>query len=217
MATISSATSAAAANTTSTAGATIAKNFDQFLSLLTTQLKNQSPLDPMDANQFTQQLVQFAGVEQQIKTNDNLSSLLLANKTANMTSALSFVGSKVTADGSTSVLKNGSASWGLNAPRAGTANIVIKDASGNHVYAQSATLTAGEQAFTWDGKDSNGTLLKDGQYTMTITAKDASSQGMNVSMELQGTVDSVDVTGTTPVLSVGGIQIPMTSIKTLSR
>ena len=48
----------------------IADNFQTFLTLLTTQLQNQNPLDPLDTNQFTQQLVQFAGVEQQLKSNE---------------------------------------------------------------------------------------------------------------------------------------------------
>ncbi|HTO66152.1 MAG TPA: flagellar hook capping FlgD N-terminal domain-containing protein, partial [Bradyrhizobium sp.] len=60
----------------SNSGATLAGNFQTFLTLLTTQLQNQNPLDPLDTNQFTQQLVQFASVEQQLKTNDELSSLV---------------------------------------------------------------------------------------------------------------------------------------------
>ena len=69
----------------STAGSTLAGNFQTFLTLLTTQLQNQNPLDPLDTNQFTQQLVQFAGVEQQLKTNDQLTSLVSLQKTAQST------------------------------------------------------------------------------------------------------------------------------------
>ncbi len=156
MTTISNATAAAssssATKTTSNSAARIADNFDQFLQLLTTQLKNQSPLDPLDTNQFTQQLVQFASVEQQIKTNDNLNSLLTANKTANLTNALGFVGAKVTADGTTTALQNGSAAWQINAPKTGSATITIKDKSGNEVYSANKVLTAGDQTFTWDGR-----------------------------------------------------------------
>lgn len=65
--------SSAASSATSSTG-TLAGNFQTFLTLLTTQLQNQNPLDPLDTNQFTQQLVQFAGVEQQLKTNDQLSN-----------------------------------------------------------------------------------------------------------------------------------------------
>ncbi|MGY4482257.1 flagellar hook assembly protein FlgD [Bradyrhizobium sp. LM3.2] len=76
----------------STTGATLAGNFQTFLTLLTTQLQNQNPLDPLDTNQFTQQLVQFAGVEQQLKTNDSLSQLVTLQQTTQATQALGFVG-----------------------------------------------------------------------------------------------------------------------------
>jgi flagellar basal-body rod modification protein FlgD len=67
----------------------IASNFTMFLQLLTTQLRNQNPLDPLDTNQFTQQLVQFAQVEQQMKSNDQL-----AKKSAQATTALAYVGAR---------------------------------------------------------------------------------------------------------------------------
>ena len=76
----------------STAGTTLAGNFQAFLTLLTTQLQNQNPLDPLDTNQFTQQLVEFASVVQQLKTNDSLSTLVSLQQTAQSTQALSFVG-----------------------------------------------------------------------------------------------------------------------------
>ena len=108
----------AASNTGAGSGAVdnamIANNFQTFLTLLTTQLKNQNPLDPLDTNQFTQQLVQFAQVEQQMKSNDQLATLVALDKTAQSTAALAYVGSTVVVDGSTAPLVNGSASWTLN-------------------------------------------------------------------------------------------------------
>src|ERR1700686_3412628 len=89
----------------------IADNFQQFLQLLTTQLKNQNPLDPLDTNQFTQQLVSFASVEQQINMNTQLSSLISLQQTAQSTSALGFVGQTVTVTGNTATLANGQATW----------------------------------------------------------------------------------------------------------
>ena len=100
----------------STTGATLAGNFQTFLTLLTTQLQNQNPLDPLDTNQFTQQLVQFAGVEQQLKTNDQLTSLVALQQTAQATQALDFVGKTAVVDGSTAALTNASATWDLNVP-----------------------------------------------------------------------------------------------------
>ncbi len=92
---------------------TIAGNFNQFLTLLTTQLQNQNPLDPLDTNQFTQQLVQFASVEQQLKTNDQLGSLITASKASAAATASGLIGKTVTADGATSSLADGSATWTL--------------------------------------------------------------------------------------------------------
>src|SRR5215203_4264714 len=109
------ATAAAAASTGKTPSKGIAENFDSFLMLLTTQLKNQSPLDPLDTNQFTQELVQFASVQQQLRSNETLNALLTTAKAAN--ASASFIGRQVTADGATARLSNGSARWVLNAAR----------------------------------------------------------------------------------------------------
>ncbi len=83
----------------------LADNFQTFLTLLTTQLQNQNPLDPLDTNQFTQQLVQFAGVEQQLKSNDQLKTLVALQKSAQATQALIYVGNTVAVDGSTAAVQ----------------------------------------------------------------------------------------------------------------
>ncbi|MBI4367075.1 MAG: flagellar biosynthesis protein FlgD, partial [Deltaproteobacteria bacterium] len=113
---------------------TIASNFQTFLQLLTTQLKNQNPLDPLDTNQFTQQLVQFAQVEQQMKSNDQLASLVSLEKSAQATTALAYVGSTVVVDGATAPLANGAADWSLNVTKPSTAAVTIKDSTGQTAY-----------------------------------------------------------------------------------
>src|SRR5215203_1890871 len=144
---------AAAASTGKTPSKGIAENFDSFLMLLTTQLKNQSPLDPLDTSQFTQQLVQFASVEQQLKSNATLSALLTTVKASTTSNAASFIGMQVTADGATTRLANGSARWVLNPARnASQAAITIRDKNGGVVATRTSALTAGAQTFTWDGK-----------------------------------------------------------------
>src|SRR3712207_977716 len=114
------ASAAAASGTAAPAGGrtTIAQNFDAFLLLLTTQLKNQSPLDPLDTNQFTQQLVQFASVEQQLKSNDTLNALLTSVRASAVSTAASFVGMQITADGNMAHLSNGKAEWALTSAKA---------------------------------------------------------------------------------------------------
>src|SRR4249920_3472898 len=101
----------------------IASNFTMFLQLLTTQLKNQNPLDPLDTNQFTQQLVQFAQVEQQLRSNDQLATLVSLQKTTQSTAALSFVGQNVVVDGSTAQLVNNQATWSFTSPKPVNATI----------------------------------------------------------------------------------------------
>src|ERR1700709_927456 len=115
-------TDASGATLSSTADTTLAVTFQTFLTLLTTQLQNQNPLDPLDTNQFTQQLVQFAGVEQQLKSNEQLKALIAMEKSTQSTNALIYVGNTVAVDGSTQQF-NGSATWNLKAEKSTTATI----------------------------------------------------------------------------------------------
>src|SRR3979490_2028205 len=116
--------------TSSTATAGIADNFQTFLTLLTTQLQNQNPLDPLDTNQFTAQLAQFAGVEQQLKQNDQLKSLIAIEKSAQSTQALVYVGNTVAVDGSSQQF-DGSATWNIKAPKDTSATITITNPAGH--------------------------------------------------------------------------------------
>src|ERR1700704_1237576 len=186
-----SAISTGAAATTDVASKTIAGNFNTFLQLLTTQLKNQNPLEPLDTNQFTQQLVSFAGVEQQINMNQQLTSLVNLQKANQATSAMSFLGSTATVDGATTKLSNGAASWSFSVDKPSTATVNIKNADGSLAYSGSYPLTPGAQNFNWDGRGNNGVKWPDGDYTLSVTAKDASGNTVAVSTEVKGTVDSV--------------------------
>src|ERR1700738_1100812 len=109
----------------STGNTTLAGNFQTFLTLLTTQLQNQNPLSPLDTNQFTQQLVQFASVEQQLKSNDQLAKLVALQQTAQSTQALTFVGKTAVVDGSTAAVTKGTATWDLSVPKDSNVNLSI--------------------------------------------------------------------------------------------
>src|SRR3954454_20033634 len=204
--------------TTSTANkASLAQNFDTFLTLLTTQLKNQNPLDPLDTNQFTQQLVQFAGVEQQINMNQQLTSLVALQKANQVTSAMSFLGATATVDGSSTKLTGGKGSWSFSVDKPSTGTITIKDSTGQTAYSGTFPLNAGTQAFAWDGRGNNGTQWPDGNYTLSITAKDASGQSVAVSTTVNGTVDAVDLTQNPPALTIGGQSYSLDKIKQVVR
>ena len=201
--------------TGSTSG--IANNFDQFLTLLTTQLKNQSPLDPLDTNQFTAQLVQFAGVEQQLRTNETLGSLLSLSAAGTATNAVGFIGATVTADGTTTRLIDGKADWKVNMASAGTATITIKDSKGSVVQTLTKTLTAGDQTYSWDGSTSVGTAAPDGEYSITIDAKNVAGESVTAKTQISGVVDGVDFTSSIPMLKIGGISIPIDKVKSVVR
>ena len=213
-------TANAAAASTSATGVdnnSIAGNFQTFLTLLTTQLKNQNPLDPLDTNQFTSQLVQFAQVEQQLKANDQLTTLVSLQKTAQNTAALEFVGQTASVDGATAPLQNGAATWELNIPKPATGTVNIKSATGQTVYSGNYSLDAGRSPFVWDGKDTSGLQWPDGNYTISITAQDASGQPVAVATEIQATVDSADLTQSPPTLSIAGQDYTLDQIKRVVR
>src|SRR5262249_51067668 len=149
----SSATSPIASATTAAIGEkTISQNFDTFLTLLTTQLKNQNPLDPLDTNQFTQQLVQFAQVEQQMAMNSQLTTLVALQKTAQTTAAVTSLGSPGVVAGDTAALSGGQAAWSFATDKPATAVFNIKSSTGAVVYSESRTLNAGAGTFNWNGR-----------------------------------------------------------------
>ena len=214
------AVTAAVSTATSAVGVdrqTLASNFTAFLQLLTTQLKNQNPLDPLDTNQFTQQLVQFAQVEQQLKSNDQLATLVSLQKTAQSTAALEFVGQTVAVDGNAAKLANGIATWSLQVPKPAIATVTITSSTGQPAFSGTHSLNAGTQPFTWDGRDASGLQWPDGTYTISVVAKDASNQPVAIATEIEGTVDSVDLTQSQPMLSIAGQNFTLDKIKRVVR
>jgi len=213
----SSSSSSSSSNTTaSTATTGIADNFQTFLTLLTTQLKNQNPLDPLDTNQFTQQLVQFAGVEQQLKSNDQLKSLIEIEKSAQATQALVYVGNTVAVDGSKAQFDT-SATWNFQTDKDTSATITITSSTGQTAFTGSYALKQGNSSFLWDGKGNDGVQWPAGTYTMSATGKDSSGNSVAISTEVQGIVDSVDLTASPPLLSIGGQSYTTDKIKRVVR
>ncbi len=216
---ISSGTGISTQSAMSSSRQTIAENFDTFLSILTTQLKNQNPLEPLDTNQFTQQLVQFTGVEQQLKTNEFLEALVMGAQNDGIAAAnaanqaVNLIGKTIVAGSSVSSLKDGNASWTYTVARdAPNADITIRNAKGEIVHTQSVELKAGQGNFEWDGKDASGLDFDEGQYSITIDAKDATGNPVSVLTQIKGVVDMVDLTGSEPVLVVNGSRIYLDSV-----
>jgi flagellar basal-body rod modification protein FlgD len=202
-------------NTSALSGSrtTIAENFDTFLNILTTQLKNQNPLDPLDTNQFTAQLVQFTGVEQQLKTNEFLESLLQTTQSSGKTDAVSYIGREITAAGTTAELKNGGATWAFNAEaQVANATVTIKNANGRVVYTEAGSLDKGPGNFLWTGKGSDGNTQPDGTYTIEIKGTNLSGNTIKVSTSTIGIVTAVDFSGAQPILTVGTSKILLSDV-----
>ncbi|MGH6670574.1 MAG: flagellar hook assembly protein FlgD [Xanthobacteraceae bacterium] len=217
-ATTNSTASATASAANNSASQQLAGNFDEFLQLLTTQLQNQDPLDPMDANSFTQELVEFSSVEQQINTNTNMQTLISLQQTTAATQALQLVGSTVTVSGSSAALSNATSSpatWSLNAASPATANITITSSSGQTAYTGATTLNAGTNSYTWNGQGNNGVVWPDGTYTIAVTATGANGQTVAVSTQTQGVVSAVNMSATPPTLTVGGQSVPISSVESI--
>ena len=223
MSTVTGTTNTVTAAVNTNAAATVANNtlsnnFTTFLQLLTTQLKNQNPLDPLDTNQFTQQLVQFASVEQQLKSNTQLETLVSLQKATQATQALGYVGQTVAIDGQTSKLTSATgAGWSFNSPKPASATINIINSAGATVFTGAYSLDSGIQNFVWDGRNNSGVKQPDGDYKLAITAKDATGQSVAVSTEIQGVVDSVDMSKSPPVLSVNNTEYALDKIKRVVR
>lgn len=191
----------------------LAGNFDTFLKLLTTQLQNQDPMSPMDSNQFTQQLVAFSGVEQQINTNDNLQSLIALSLSQQASAAVNYIGHSVVMTSGKGALQSGAVDWTYNLGASSSATtLTVKDASGKVVYSTPGETAQGNNDFSWDGKDQNGNQLPDGQYTLSVTATAADGSAVSSTVASKALVTAVDMSGNTPMLVLGAMEIPLSDV-----
>lgn len=206
-------TSSTTSSSTSNSRTSLASNFQTFLTLLTTQMQNQDPTSPMDSNQFTQQLVQYSQVEQQINSNDKLDQLisLSSNQTSNL--AMSYLGKKVTLSDGTGQLASGAASWtyGLDNAAAST-TLTIKNSDGNVVYSTTGDTTSGTHSFSWDGKNAYGDAQTDGLYTLTVSSTAKDGTAVTTTVASSATVSGVDLSGSSPKLVVGSSEVPISSV-----
>jgi flagellar basal-body rod modification protein FlgD len=190
-------------------------NFDTFLKLLTTQLQNQDPTSPMDTSQFTQQLVEYSQVEQQIGTNSNLQTLISQGTSQSASYATGYLGKTVTVSGGEGSLTKGQAQWTYNLATAATSTTLsITDAKGNVVYSGSGPTAAGNNNVTWNGVDNSGNQLPDGTYTLAVKAS-AGGQTVISTITSVGTVSEVDMSNGTPQLLIGAMEVPLSSISSV--
>jgi flagellar basal-body rod modification protein FlgD len=199
---------AAAASTASSNGTssgknaldTLSGNFQDFLGMLMTQLQHQDPTSPLDTNQFTSELVQFSGVEQQISTNGALTQLISLTQSGQMLQSSSLVGKTVQIASDHVPLQNSSGSLTFTAATAGTADITISNSAGAKVLDTTIDTTAGSNTWRWNGKDTLGHTLADGSYKVTVTGTNATGATAALPFTVSGKVTGVvDNSGTLDV------------------
>lgn len=193
-------------------------DLNQFLTLLVSQLQNQDPLEPLDANQFTSQLVQFASVEQQIYQNANLEKLLAAQRDTQVASTVEYIGKQVEASGNTLPLQGGQAFASYTLPQtAARATIAIQDASGKTVAALPADLTAGRHELHWDGKAADGKQLPDGAYSFNLDAKDRKGDDIPATLAYSGSVTGIRGGEAGTQLLLGDKLVSLSDVISISR
>lgn len=202
---------------TTNSSALLSQNFNTFLTLLTTQLQNQDPLSPLDTNQFTQQLVSFSEVEQQINTNTNLQSLISLQQTSQALSALPLVGQTIQYNNTTAPLSKGQASFSYTLPaNVNQATLVITDSNGQTQFAEPAPSTAaGPQNFVWNGQTLNGNTAPAGNYTLSVSATDVRGNALSVPVTSTGVVSGISVQNNVATFNVNGISVPMSELVTV--
>jgi flagellar basal-body rod modification protein FlgD len=217
---LTSAANTSSTNTSTTQSATstksLAQNFNTFLNMLTTQLKHQDPLSPMDSTQFTNQLVQFASVEQQINTNSNLEKLITSTNLNTKSQAISYIGHSIEADSSNVPLQDGKANFAATlAGDTASASVVVKDSSGTIVANLPLQKSTSRQEMTWDGKDKNGNQLPDGLYSLSISALDGNGASVDGAISVYGKVTDVasDENGT--LIGMGKVVVGIDKVLTV--
>jgi flagellar basal-body rod modification protein FlgD len=215
---ISAASSSASAAASGVASAKLSENFDTFLTLLTTQLKNQDPLEPTDSNEFVAQLVQFSQVEQSIASNKSLEKLIDLQTTNQAAAAVGYIGNSVEAAGNIVPLQNGKATFSYALGQKSTSTvIVISDLNDNVVHSAAGNTDIGKHTFTWDGLDRDGQAMPEGSYKITIRAVDGDNEQLDVPTSIYGKVTGVASGDDGVLLSIGSVNIPLTDVLSVSQ
>jgi flagellar basal-body rod modification protein FlgD len=208
-------TASTAAQTGQAALASLSGNFQNFLGMLMTQLQNQDPTSPLDTNQFTQELVQFSGVEQQITTNASLTQLIQLTQSGQVMQGTAMNGKPVTVTANQIPLQNSTGSVTFTAPTAEPAAIVIDNAAGQTIRSVALNATAGANSWTWNGADNSGNTVPDGAYAISVIGANADGSTTPLAFTVTGTATGVQNTASGLQLSMGALTVPFTAVQSV--
>ena len=203
------------ASGTTTLG-TLSGNFQTFLTLLMTQLKNQDPTSPLDTNQFTSQLVQFAGVEQQIATNRSLGQLIDLTQSGQVLQSSAMVGRQVEFASNQLSLQNGDATVKFTAATAGPVAVAVYNAAGAKVADGLVQANTGSNQWSWNGRNGNGTLLRDGAYRVAVAGSNPDGSTRALPFTVLGTATGVEQKDSAVRLQIGGLTVDFNAVKSVA-
>ena len=215
---VSAAGLSATATKSEVASTKLAESFDTFLTLLTTQLKHQDPLEPTKSDEFVAQLVQFSQVEQAIASNKSLEKLLGLQATNQAAAAIGYMGHTVEAVGNIAPLQDGKAKFGyaLDQKASGSV-IVISDIDGKVVRTESGNTETGKHSFVWDGLDDNGQPVPEGRYKVAVNAFDEDKDKIEVPTSVYGKVTGVASGKDGALLSLGNVNVSLADLLSVSQ
>lgn len=184
---------------------------DEFLKLLSAQLKNQDPMDPMKQDKMAAELAQFSQLEQLTNLNKKFDNFNRNAGTEDKYYGASFLGKEVVTSGSTLNFggegTQGDILFALPKP-ASKVLVRIYDSSNNMVgEIWKENIGRGNQNFTWDGYQMDKTIANKGEYRTQVMAWDEFSEPMDVKTKNTGVVESVFFENGETVLQVNGKKV----------
>jgi flagellar basal-body rod modification protein FlgD len=220
LAVASTAGSVGSSSSSSTSGTTalgsLSSNFNDFLQMLMTQLQNQDPTSPMDTNEFTSELVEFSGVEQQINTNTSLTQLIQLTQAGEVMQASAMTGKQVTVSSDQIPLQNSHGTVQFTTATAEPVDIQIFDSNGNKLSDNMMMSTAGTNTWTWNGTNSSGATEPDGSYKVAVVAANAAGATSAVTTSVIGTATGVQTESDGTIdLELGALTVPFTQVQSV--
>ncbi len=194
---------------------TLAEDFSDFLTLLTTQLQNQDPLAPMDSTEFTNQLVQFSQVEQSINTNQKLDDMLSLQLGSISSVALGYVGMDISYLGTEFAFDGAGDTQKITyalGEDAYTATMYVYDENDELVYSAEVPTATGSHEITWDGTHKGGGTVDEGTYSVSITAVDSEGENISTSTVVTGNVRGIESQNGVIFLLVGERAVPISQV-----
>jgi flagellar basal-body rod modification protein FlgD len=194
----------------------LSSNFGDFLSLLMTQLQNQDPTSPLDTNEFTSELVEFSGVEQQINTNSSLTQLIQLTQAGEMMQASAMTGKQVTVSSDHVPLQNGKGTIQFTAPSNEMVDIAVYSDSGSKLRETVLQANKGTNTWTWDGKDSSGHSLADGSYKVAVAGANTDGTTSALTFSVVGTATGVQNQSSGVQLQVGALSVDFSKVQSVA-